>query len=66
MTAKTVAMPDALAIGLVNRQIDVPALPQAMQFARADTTFATALINVWTLVKIAGGVFPIDKTAARL
>jgi enoyl-CoA hydratase len=34
MTGKTVAMPDALAIGLVNRQVDAPALPAAMEFAR--------------------------------
>lgn len=34
MTGKTVAMPEALAIGLVNRQVDPPALEGAVQFAR--------------------------------
>ena len=34
MTGRTVAMPEALAMGLVNRQVDAPALASAMQFAR--------------------------------
>ena len=34
MTGKTMAMPEAHAIGLVNRQVDAPALSAAMEFAR--------------------------------
>ena len=39
MTGKTVAMPEALAIGLVSRQADAPALPAAMQFAKEFSAY---------------------------
>jgi len=39
MTGKTVAMPEAQTIGLVNRQVDAPALVAAMQFAREFSGF---------------------------
>ena len=39
MTGRTVAMPEALAIGLVNRQVDPPAFAAAIQFAKEFSGF---------------------------
>ena len=39
MTGRTMAMAEALAIGLVNRQVEAPALAAAMQFAREFSAY---------------------------
>lgn len=39
MTGRTVAAPEALAIGLINRQVEAPALAAAMQFAREFSAY---------------------------